>query len=84
MTTPRVHLDLIGLVVADMGKALAFYRRLGLELPASADAEGRWSAVIPALTSGARLDYYFEAQTADGTVSAPEVDPAAVPFCQTP
>jgi catechol 2,3-dioxygenase-like lactoylglutathione lyase family enzyme len=28
-----------GLVVADMGKSLAFYRRLGLELPASADDE---------------------------------------------
>ncbi len=35
----EARLDLIGIVVADMGKALAFYRRLGLDLPASADAE---------------------------------------------
>jgi uncharacterized glyoxalase superfamily protein PhnB len=28
----------IGLVVADMGKSLAFYRRLGLAIPAEADA----------------------------------------------
>ena len=31
--------DVIGLVVADMAKALDFYRRLGLEVPAAADAE---------------------------------------------
>jgi uncharacterized glyoxalase superfamily protein PhnB len=29
----------IGLVVADMGKSLAFYRRLGLPVPAAADGE---------------------------------------------
>jgi catechol 2,3-dioxygenase-like lactoylglutathione lyase family enzyme len=29
----------ISVVVADMGKSLAFYRRLGLDLPASADDE---------------------------------------------
>jgi catechol 2,3-dioxygenase-like lactoylglutathione lyase family enzyme len=34
MTT---RLDLIGLVVADMGRSLAFYRRLGFDIPASAD-----------------------------------------------
>jgi uncharacterized glyoxalase superfamily protein PhnB len=32
-------LNAFGLVVADMGKALAFYRVLGLDVPASADAE---------------------------------------------
>jgi catechol 2,3-dioxygenase-like lactoylglutathione lyase family enzyme len=31
--------DVIGLVVADMGKSLAFYRRLGLDIPAGADEE---------------------------------------------
>jgi catechol 2,3-dioxygenase-like lactoylglutathione lyase family enzyme len=31
--------DVIGIVVADMGKALAFYRRLGLDVPAEADNE---------------------------------------------
>ncbi|WP_034263476.1 VOC family protein [Actinospica robiniae] len=54
MTTPRVHLDLIGLVVADMGKALAFYRRLGLELPASADAEPHVELTLP---GGLRLAF---------------------------
>jgi uncharacterized glyoxalase superfamily protein PhnB len=34
-----VSLNLVGLVVADMGKALAFYRRLGLDIPAEADRE---------------------------------------------
>jgi uncharacterized glyoxalase superfamily protein PhnB len=29
----------IGIVVADMGKSLAFYRRLGLDIPAAADSE---------------------------------------------
>lgn len=33
--TPRF--DCIGLVVADMAASLAFYRRLGLDIPASAD-----------------------------------------------
>ncbi|GLW20913.1 MULTISPECIES: VOC family protein [Microbispora] len=31
--------DLIGLVVADMAASLAFYRRLGLNIPLSADTE---------------------------------------------
>jgi catechol 2,3-dioxygenase-like lactoylglutathione lyase family enzyme len=30
-------IDLIGLVVADMARSLAFYRHLGLDLPAEAD-----------------------------------------------
>jgi catechol 2,3-dioxygenase-like lactoylglutathione lyase family enzyme len=30
-------LNAIGLVVADMGKSLAFYRRLGLDIPESAE-----------------------------------------------
>ncbi len=32
-----VHLSMIGVVVADMARALAFYRRLGLDIPADAD-----------------------------------------------
>jgi catechol 2,3-dioxygenase-like lactoylglutathione lyase family enzyme len=39
--------DLIGLVVADMGKSLAFYRRLGLEIPAEADTEGHVEVALP-------------------------------------
>jgi catechol 2,3-dioxygenase-like lactoylglutathione lyase family enzyme len=31
--------DAIGLAVADMATALAFYRRLGLDIPAEADSE---------------------------------------------
>jgi uncharacterized glyoxalase superfamily protein PhnB len=32
-------LKVIGVVTADMGKTLAFYRQLGLDIPASADSE---------------------------------------------
>jgi catechol 2,3-dioxygenase-like lactoylglutathione lyase family enzyme len=37
MSTPQ--LDLIGIVVADMGRSLAFYRRLGMDVPADADTQ---------------------------------------------
>ncbi|WP_432507285.1 VOC family protein [Kineococcus arenarius] len=36
-TRPLPRLDLIGLVVADVATSLAFYRRLGLDLPTGAD-----------------------------------------------
>lgn len=36
MTT---HFEALGLVVADMGKSLAFYRLLGLDVPADADSQ---------------------------------------------
>jgi len=39
--------DAIGLVVTDMGKSLAFYRRLGLDIPESADAEPHVEAQLP-------------------------------------
>ncbi len=32
-------LDLVGIIVRDMGESLKFYRLLGLEIPADADAE---------------------------------------------
>ena len=35
-----LQLEVIGLVVADMGKSLAFYRRLGVKVPDGADAGG--------------------------------------------
>lgn len=38
MVTPK--LDLIGIVVADMGKALQFYREVGLDIPDGQDDEG--------------------------------------------
>jgi catechol 2,3-dioxygenase-like lactoylglutathione lyase family enzyme len=43
--TPR--LDLIGLVVEDMAASLAFYRRLGLDVPAAADTEPHVEAALP-------------------------------------
>ena len=41
------RLDLIGIVVQDMARSLAFYRQLGLEVPAEADAEGHVEATLP-------------------------------------
>lgn len=43
--TPR--LGLVGLVVADMAASLAFYRRLGIEVPAGADAEPHVDVALP-------------------------------------
>jgi catechol 2,3-dioxygenase-like lactoylglutathione lyase family enzyme len=40
-------LNAIGLVVADMAKSLAFYRRLGLDIPDSADAEPHVEVRLP-------------------------------------
>ena len=34
------QLDVIGLIVADLGRAMAFYERLGLRFPEDPDAEG--------------------------------------------
>lgn len=39
--------DAIGLVVADIGRSLAFYRTLGLDIPADADAETHVEAALP-------------------------------------
>jgi uncharacterized glyoxalase superfamily protein PhnB len=36
-TTARARLDAIGVVVEDMARSLAFYRHLGLDIPADAD-----------------------------------------------
>ena len=41
------RLDVIELVVADMARALAFYRRLGLEFPEGAESEGHVEATLP-------------------------------------
>jgi uncharacterized glyoxalase superfamily protein PhnB len=43
--TPRI--DLFGLVVADMAASLAFYRRLGLDLPPEADTEPHVEVTLP-------------------------------------
>ena len=44
MTT---RLDAIGLIVADMPRSLAFYRKLGLDVPAEADTEDHVEATLP-------------------------------------
>ena len=43
------RLDLIGIIVQDMAKALAFYRRLGFDIPPEADTEGHVEAVAGGL-----------------------------------
>lgn len=39
--------DAIGIVVADMARTLAFYRRLGLDAPPEADGEPHVEVVLP-------------------------------------
>jgi catechol 2,3-dioxygenase-like lactoylglutathione lyase family enzyme len=43
--TPRF--DLIGIVVADMAASLAFYRRLGIDLPGEADSQPHVEVQLP-------------------------------------
>jgi catechol 2,3-dioxygenase-like lactoylglutathione lyase family enzyme len=52
------RLDVIGLVVADMAASLAFYRRLGLDIPADADAAPHVEFALP---GGLRLAWDTEA-----------------------
>ena len=39
--------EALGVAVSDMGRALAFYRRLGLEFPDGAENEGHVEAQLP-------------------------------------
>jgi catechol 2,3-dioxygenase-like lactoylglutathione lyase family enzyme len=41
------RLDVVGLVVQDMARSLAFYRLLGLDVPLEADSEGHVEATLP-------------------------------------
>ena len=43
----KAQLDLIGVVVADMGRSLAFYRELGLELPEDGAGRPHVEATLP-------------------------------------
>jgi catechol 2,3-dioxygenase-like lactoylglutathione lyase family enzyme len=43
--TPR--LEAIGIIVSDMARSLAFYRRLGLDFPEGAEGEGHVEAQLP-------------------------------------
>lgn len=45
MSIPQ--LDLIGIVVEDMARSLAFYRQLGLDLPADADTQPHAEVTLP-------------------------------------
>ncbi|GAB4546960.1 MAG: VOC family protein [Anaerolineae bacterium] len=47
-------LDVVGLIVRDMPASLAFYRDLGLEIPAEMDNEGHVEIRLP---SGLRLSW---------------------------
>ena len=49
-----VVFNMIGIVVADMGRALDFYRRLGLDIPADADKEPHVEVTLP---GGIRLGW---------------------------
>lgn len=42
-----LRFDVVEIVVADMAASLAFYRRLGLEIPAGAEAEPHVEAALP-------------------------------------
>lgn len=53
--TPRF--DLIGIVVSDMAASLAFYRRLGLDIPVAADGEPHVEVTLP---SGLRMAWDTE------------------------
>ena len=54
-------LQVVGVVVADMARALAFYRLLGLDVPAGADAEPHVEVALP---GGLRLAFDTEATIA--------------------
>jgi catechol 2,3-dioxygenase-like lactoylglutathione lyase family enzyme len=53
----KAQLDLIGIVVEDMGRALAFYRELGLDVPEDADGQPHVEATLP---GGLRLAWDTE------------------------
>ncbi len=43
----KPRMEVIGVVVADMARSLAFYRRLGLDFPAEADNQPHVEASLP-------------------------------------
>jgi uncharacterized glyoxalase superfamily protein PhnB len=53
--TPQ--LDVIGVIVSDMGRALTFYRQLGLDIPAEADSQDHVEVL---LKGGLRLAFDTE------------------------
>jgi catechol 2,3-dioxygenase-like lactoylglutathione lyase family enzyme len=65
----RARLDMIGPVVADMARSLAFYRRLGLGLPPEADGQPHVDVTPP---GGLRLAW-------DTVETIRSIDPAWSP-----
>lgn len=53
-----IQVDAIGIVVADMGKALAFYRLLGLDIPTGQENEPYVEVITP---NGYRISWNAEA-----------------------
>ena len=43
----QARLDMIGIVVADIARSLAFYRKLGLDIPPAADTEPHVEITLP-------------------------------------
>jgi catechol 2,3-dioxygenase-like lactoylglutathione lyase family enzyme len=43
----KVQLDAVGIVVNDMARSLAFYRQLGVDVPADADEQPHVEVVLP-------------------------------------
>jgi catechol 2,3-dioxygenase-like lactoylglutathione lyase family enzyme len=43
----KARLDLIGLVVEDMGRSLAFYRELGVDLPEGSEGQPHVETALP-------------------------------------
>ena len=60
----KAQLDLIGLVVEDMGRSLAFYRELGLDVPDDADQRPHVEAALP---GGLRLAWDAQVTSRPGT-----------------
>jgi catechol 2,3-dioxygenase-like lactoylglutathione lyase family enzyme len=65
------RLDVIGVIVADLDKSIAFYRRLGLSFPEPADPEGHGHVEVP-LDGGIRF-------TLDTVATIREFDPGWTP-----
>jgi catechol 2,3-dioxygenase-like lactoylglutathione lyase family enzyme len=72
----NARLDVIGLVVADMARSLAFYRELGLDVPADADTQPHVEVSLP---GGLRLtwDTADEIRKFDSSWTAPTGSPRA-------
>jgi catechol 2,3-dioxygenase-like lactoylglutathione lyase family enzyme len=43
----QAKLDVIGIIVVDMARSLAFYRRLGMDVPPEADAQPHVDVTLP-------------------------------------